>query len=80
MELKENYTREEANLLSLVSSIIGEPPHTFQGSSAYWNLVELDFENKSLVFEVFTEDEPKNLYYLLAGVASVHGLKFEESM
>lgn len=80
MELKENYTREQANLLAIVSSIIGEPPHTFQGNSAHWNLVELDFENKSLIFEVFTENEPTNLYYLLAGVATVHGLKFEENI
>jgi hypothetical protein len=78
MELKENYTREEADFMSIMSSIIGRNPHTFQGNLAYWDLVEVDFENKVVNFTVFTKDEPHNLYYLVAGVASVHGYEFDE--
>jgi hypothetical protein len=78
MELKENYSREEADFMSIISAIIGDNPHTFQGNSAYWDLVEFDFENKVVNFEVFSENEPRNLYYLVAGVTFVHGYKFEE--
>lgn len=71
------YTREEADFMSIMSAVIGQNPHTFQGNSAYWNLVEVDFETKTVVFTVL-ENEPVNLYYLVAGVASVHGYKFDE--
>lgn len=77
METKEMYTREEADFMSIMSAVIGQNPHTFQGNSAYWNLVEVDFETKTVVFTVL-ENEPVNLYYLVAGVASVHGYKFDE--
>jgi hypothetical protein len=78
MELKENYTREEANFMSIVSSIIGENPSSFQEDSAFWDLVEVNFKTKELLFIVFTEDEPKNLYYTLVGIAVTHGYKFVE--
>lgn len=78
MEIKDNYTREEADFMSIISAIIGENPNTFQGNSAYWDLVEVDFENKVVNFSVFQDDEPKNLYYLIAGAAFVHRYKFEE--
>lgn len=79
LELKENYTREEADFMSIVSTAVGSNPHTFQGDSAYWDLIEVDFKERIVWFEVFNPDEPKNLYYLVAGIASVHGYKFEEA-
>jgi hypothetical protein len=77
MELKKVYTRREADLLALVSSVIGSNPHTFQGQSAYWEAVELDFENSILNFDV-EGSTPNNVYYALVGIASLHELKFEE--
>ena len=47
MEIKETYTREEADFMSIMSAVIGQNPHTFQGNSAYWDLVEVDFETKT---------------------------------
>ena len=43
LKLKEIYTREEAGLMSLISTLLKETPHTFQADSAYWDKVELDF-------------------------------------
>lgn len=34
MNLKETYTREEADFMSIVSAVIGQNPHTFQDNSA----------------------------------------------
>ena len=78
MEIKETYTREKADFMSIMSAVIGQNAHTFQGNSAYWDLVEIDFETKNVTFTVFSENEPVNLYYLVAGVASVHGYEFDE--
>lgn len=78
MEIKETYTREEADFMSIMSAVIGQNPHTFQGNSVYWDLVEIDFETKTVIFTVFSENEPVNLYYLVRGVASVHGYEFDE--
>ena len=78
MNLKKTYTQEEANFMSAMSAVIGEAPHIFQGNFAHWNLVEIDFETKIVTFTVVSENEPVNLYYLVAGVASVHGYEFEE--
>jgi hypothetical protein len=77
MEIKEIYTREEATLMSLVSSLIGSTPHTFQGESAYWDLVGIDFKEKVINFTV-SDEFTDNLYYSMAGVASIHGYIFEE--
>lgn len=78
MKLKETYTREEANLLGLLSSVLGEPPHTFQENSAYWDLAEINFETKEIGFNVESEETSKFLYYTIAGIASIKGYIFEE--
>ena len=64
MKIKETYTRGEADFMSIMSAVIGQNPHTFQGNSAYWDLVEIDFETKTVTFTVFSENEPVNLCYL----------------
>jgi len=42
--MKENYTREEADFMSLVSALLKETPNTFQGDEAFWNAVSVDFK------------------------------------
>ena len=78
MEIKETYTREEADFMSIMSAVIGQNAHTFQGNSAYWDLVEIKKKKKTVAFTIFSENEPVNLYYLVAGVALVHGYEFDE--
>lgn len=80
MKIKENYTREEADFMSLVSSLLGENPQTFQGNEAFWSNVSVDFENKEL--SVYPDEEGLKdiLYYLMAGVSSIHGYKFSERL
>ena len=77
MEIKQNYTREEADFMSIISAILKERPNTFQGDSAYWNLVSVDFKEKELGFDVLEEHEDL-IYYAMVGVAATHGYSFQE--
>ena len=48
-ELKETFTRDQVDLIAKISTIIGEEPNTYQGSSVYWDNVEIDFCRKLFV-------------------------------
>ena len=77
MKIKESYTREEADFMSLVSSLLRQNPDTFQGDEAFWNTVSIDFKNK--VLYVYVDGDIKDkVYYLMAGISHIHGYKFEE--
>ena len=79
LKLNEIYTREEAGLMSLISTLLKETPHTFQADSAYWDKVELDFGNKVIGLDV-SEPIKDKLYYALVGVAQSRDFYFEERM
>ena len=79
MKIKENYTREEANFMSILSSLIGDNPNTFQGDAAYWDFVNVDFEACKVKFDVSVEQSSR-MYYLIAGACITHDYKFEEVM
>lgn len=77
MKIKENYTREEVDFMSLLSSLLKENPDTFEGDEAFWDSVSVDFKNK--VLYVYVDEGIKNkTYYLMAGISFIHGYKFEE--
>jgi hypothetical protein len=78
METKENYTRGEADFMSVISAVVGDNPHTFQGNSAYWELVEVDFETKEIKFQVLPKNKPKHLFYSIVGIATAHHYNFTE--
>lgn len=75
--MKETYTREEADFMSIISAAMGANPHTFQGDSAWWANLEVDFKDKTVRYQVFGDEDPK-LYYLVAGISVVHKWAFEE--
>lgn len=75
--MKETYTQKEADFMSIVSAIMGNNPHTFQGDSAYWANLEIDFKYKTVRYQVFGDENP-TLYYTIVGVATTHKYKFEE--
>lgn len=77
MEIKENYTREEADFMSLISATLGESPREFQGDSAHWGILSVDFKEKELGFNV-DEEHSELTYYTMAGIATLHGFSFEE--
>jgi len=77
MKTKENYTRQEAGFLSLVSVALKETPHTFQGNCAYYSIVNIDFEKKELVYDIQIDDHL--LYYTLVGIAFAHKYTFIEN-
>lgn len=77
MKIKENYTREEADFMSLVSSLLRKNPDTFEGDEAFWDSVSVDFKNK--VLYVYNIDNIKDkIYFLMAGISFIHEYKFEE--
>lgn len=78
MKLKEKFTSKEANYMSLISLYLGHVPHTFQGNSAYWTNVELDFKNKEVIVNALKF--PESMYYLLCGICAAHGLVFVEGI
>ena len=77
MEIKENYTRKEADFMSIISATLEKTPNTFQGDSAYWDFVSVDFKEKELTFNVDAEHEDL-IYYAMVGIAKTHGFSFEE--
>jgi hypothetical protein len=77
MEIKNSYTRKEADFMSIVSATLKEAPNTFQGDSAYWDFVSVDFKEKELTFNVDVEHDDL-IYYAMVGVAKTHGFSFAE--
>lgn len=77
MKLKENYTREEVDLTSLISTILKSIPHSYQGDSAYWEILEVDFKSKELLVDV-SEEVEDIIYYALVGIATTKGFSFSE--
>lgn len=77
MKLKETFTREELDLIALISIFIKDTPDTYEGDSAYWGNIEVDFKNKVINYN--TEDNfNTKLYYTIAGIAERNNFKFEE--
>ena len=77
MEIKNNYTREEADFMSIVSVVLKERPNTFQGDIAYWDFVSVDFKEREVTFTVDVNHKDST-YYAIVGVAKTHGFSFEE--
>lgn len=74
---KETFTREEADFMSLISSLVGENPNTFQGDSAYWPGIEVNFENQEVWLDMMFF-EGGTFYYTLVGMANTHGYEVLE--
>lgn len=86
-ELKEKYTIEEVNFANLVSVIMKDVPDTNQGGSAYWHskklentlLLEIDFDNKCVNYNVSISSNMKNeRYYQIVGACASRSYKFIE--
>ena len=76
MKIKDSYTREDADFMSIISSIVGENPDTFQGDEAFWGDVSVDFEGREL--SVYNDSIDAKLLYTLAGAAHYHNYAFSE--
>jgi hypothetical protein len=85
MELKENYTREQLNFANLISVIMKIESDTEQGNSIFWHsraniLLEIDFENKCINYNVEIKSNMKNKrFYQIVGACHIHGYEFTES-
>jgi len=83
-ELKESYSREEVDFSNLISVIMKETSDTAQGDSIYWHsknriLVEIDFENKCINYNVDAKSNMKNRrFYQISGACSTHNYEFIE--
>ena len=77
-ELKETFTRDQVDLIAKISTIIGEEPNTYQGSSVYWDNVEIDLDLKNINYTVGIGFNSGRNYYTIAGIALLHNYEFQE--